>query len=86
MMPIRRPRVSKMFRCWAASRIWSGTRLLSDKLLSAFGNNDVRRRDVAALRALGIRLVTIIHPQAVLSPSDEIGEDVTIMAGAIIGT
>lgn len=61
-------------------------REVADCVFIAIGNNALRERLTAELRAAGFVLVTIIHPRAFVSPSAVIGAGSAIMAGAIIGT
>ncbi|MGH8020011.1 MAG: acetyltransferase [Opitutaceae bacterium] len=53
----------------------------------AIGDNEVRRRCMAAIRrdAPGLAFVTVIHPFADVAPDSEIGDGAVILAGAIIG-
>jgi sugar O-acyltransferase (sialic acid O-acetyltransferase NeuD family) len=48
------------------------------------GDGSSRRRVVERWEARGHRLVRVIHPTAVVSPSAEIGLGVVVMAGAVI--
>ncbi len=57
-----------------------------DGIIVAIGNNKVRSSLIKQAEALGMQLVTVIHPQAMVSPSARIGEGAAVMAGAIIGT
>jgi sugar O-acyltransferase (sialic acid O-acetyltransferase NeuD family) len=52
----------------------------------AIGNNKLREKLQSRLVNAGFNVVTIIHPQAIVSPSAKIGTGSTIMAGAIVGT
>ena len=52
----------------------------------AIGNNKLRKNLQARLIEAGFNIITVIHPQAIVSPSAKIGMGCTIMAGAIIGT
>lgn len=52
----------------------------------AIGNNTLRSRLQATLVALGFELVTVVHPNALVSPSAELGSGCVVMAGAIVGT
>ncbi|ARU26799.1 acetyltransferase [Cellvibrio sp. PSBB006] len=61
-------------------------RLGADKVIVAIGNNTVRAELQARLIDNGFELETVIHPQAIVSPSAVIGVGCTIMAGAIVGT
>ena len=58
----------------------------ADYAFVAIGNNALRQRVVAGLRATGFLLATVLHPRAIVSPTAVIGEGSTIMAGGIIGT
>lgn len=65
-------------------------KLYSDGVRCAFigvghvGDAQPRKRLYEMVRAQGFRVVQAIHPQAIVSPSVEIGHGATIMAGAII--
>jgi len=50
------------------------------------GNNSKRKELIPALEALGIRIATVTHPDAVISPDVEIGAGTTISAGVVIVT
>lgn len=52
----------------------------------ALGNNAVRQRVGAKLRAMGYALPAIVHPSALVSPSARLGDGVVIMARAVVGT
>jgi len=52
----------------------------------AIGNNTVREELQSRMVKAGFNMVTIIHPQAIVSPRAKIGSGSTIMAGAIVGT
>jgi len=52
----------------------------------AVGNNHLREKWQKLLGDLGIRMTSIIHPQAIVSPSAQIGQGVTVMAGCVIST
>lgn len=67
----------------ADSAQWRG---VVDCAFVALGNNELRQRVVAGLRASGFSLATVLHPRAIVSPTALIGEGSAIMAGAIIGT
>lgn len=51
----------------------------------AIGNQAVRQTLVHQLQALDVRLATIIHPKAWVSPLAKLGPACTIMAGAVVG-
>lgn len=52
----------------------------------AIGNNKLRESLQSRLIEVGFTILTVIHPQAIVSPSAKIGLGCTIMAGAIVGT
>ena len=51
----------------------------------AVGNNALREQWMEAVRAVGLPLTTVIHPQACVSPSAQVGEGCAIMALAMVG-
>lgn len=58
----------------------------ANNAIVAIGNNKLRASLQSRLVNAGFNIGTIIHPQAIVSPSVKIGIGSTIMAGAIIGT
>jgi len=50
----------------------------------AIGNNPVRERIFHMLHTGGAQIVSLIHPQAVISDSVRIGRGVAVMAGAVV--
>lgn len=50
----------------------------------AVGDNRLRVRIAASLRALGFVLVNAVHPAAVVAPSARLGDGVAVMAGAVV--
>jgi len=50
----------------------------------AFGDNGLRRRVSEEVRAAGGRLMTFIHPSAIIDDDVTIGEGVAIIAGAVV--
>src|SRR5690606_27855484 len=50
----------------------------------AIGNIDVRKKKTAALGQLKCRLISAIHPTAIISPTSTIGAGSSVMAGAIM--
>jgi UDP-perosamine 4-acetyltransferase len=52
----------------------------------AVGDNDLRARLGATLRAMGFALPAVVHPQAFVSPSAHIADGAVIMARAVVGT
>ena len=61
-------------------------RSVADCAVVTFGNNLLRQRVTAGLRAAGFLLATVLHQRAIVSPTAVIGDGSAIMAGAIIGT
>ena len=61
-------------------------RIHANSAIVALGNNRLREELHERLRAAGFRLITAIHPTAIVSPKAVIGPGSTIMAGAIVGT
>jgi len=58
----------------------------ADQVIVAIGNHSVREKLMMPLVALGFDLATVVHPQAILSPSSVLGVGLVVMAGAIVGT
>jgi len=52
----------------------------------AIGQNSLRRRLGTELKNLGFELVNALHPSAIISPSAELGEGISVMPNAIIHT
>ena len=50
------------------------------------GNNGSRRNVAEACLAAGIRLITVVHPSAVVAPSARIGQGTVVMAGSLINS
>lgn len=50
------------------------------------GNNRLREKTCLAARALGLTVVSAIHPQAVVSPFARLSEAVALMPGAIVNS
>lgn len=50
----------------------------------AIGNATIRARIQTELASAGVRFVSIVHPDAVISKSADIGEGTVVMAGAVI--
>lgn len=55
-----------------------------DDFFVAIGNSDIRRRILDEISSSGARLVTLIHPSAVVAQDVVIGEGTAVMAGAVI--
>lgn len=51
----------------------------------AIGDNQVRRRLVSEVCAVGARLLTVLHPNSVVSASAEVGDGCFIAASAVVG-
>lgn len=54
--------------------------------IAAVGNNSVREQWISLIQQTGLELVSIVHPNASVSPSAQIGAGTAVMAGAVIGT
>lgn len=50
----------------------------------AIGNTKVRRKIQSELIAMGLHIVSLIHPAAVIAPNVKIGGGTVVMAGAVI--
>lgn len=55
-----------------------------DGVVVAIGNNRIRQSKLVALRAAGARLVTLIHPCAIVSRYAAIEEGSVVFAGSVI--
>lgn len=58
--------------------------LTNVEAIVAVGNNELRQQWQQVLLKLGIKLATIVHPEAVVSTRAWIGNGVSIMAGCIV--
>lgn len=54
------------------------------EFIIAIGNAIIRERLQQELYGAGLKLVTLIHPKAIVSSSAEVGKGTVIMAGAIV--
>jgi UDP-perosamine 4-acetyltransferase len=54
--------------------------------LGGYKNNDARKKLYFFVKALGLQVITAIHPGAIISTSSVIGEGVTIFPGVILNT
>jgi sugar O-acyltransferase (sialic acid O-acetyltransferase NeuD family) len=61
-------------------------RQTAEGIIVAIGNNRLRRQLCEQAEAAGFRLVTVIHPRAIVSVRAAIGPGSAIMAGAVLGT
>lgn len=61
-------------------------RRLADSAIVAIGNNEHRRSLHLRLVEAGFRMVSVVHPRALVSPTAKVGEGCAVMAGAIVGT
>jgi sugar O-acyltransferase (sialic acid O-acetyltransferase NeuD family) len=52
----------------------------------AIGDNATRARLAEQVRAIGLRLPVLIHPNACVSPNATLGDGTVVMAGAVINT
>lgn len=57
---------------------------LEDEVIVAIGNPSIRQRLQEQYEESGLKLATLIHPQAVIGTNVRIGEGTAIMAGAVI--
>ncbi len=58
----------------------------ADQAIVAIGNNSVREKLMMQLVAVDFDLATVVHPQAIVSPSAVLGAGAVVMPGAIVGT
>ncbi|RYH55641.1 MAG: acetyltransferase [Alcaligenaceae bacterium] len=71
--------------------VWGPTSMIADcvgqvdAVLIAIGNNALRSRLHEAVRASGMTLATVIHPDASVSPRAEISKGCALMAGSVVG-
>jgi sugar O-acyltransferase (sialic acid O-acetyltransferase NeuD family) len=57
-----------------------------DEVIVAIGNNDARSKLSLMYHSQGLKLATIIHPNAVVSPFAQIDEGTVILANAVINS
>lgn len=57
-----------------------------DCCMVAIGNNCVREKTAALLKAAGFELASIVHPRALVSPQAVVGPGSAVMMGAVVGT
>jgi len=50
----------------------------------ALGSNHLRRDKIDQIRGLGIRMISAVNPDTIISPNVEIGDGVAIMPGAVV--
>lgn len=84
----RWPKTQQVGEYKIASNIANVEQLISNNIqaIVAVGNNHLREKWQKLLGDLGIRMTSIIHPQAIVSPTAQIGQGVTVMAGCVIST
>jgi len=63
----------------------AGVQALAGGAIAAVGNNVVREQWLKAIHAVGLPLVTVVHPRACVSASAVIGAGTAIMALAMVG-
>lgn len=54
--------------------------------IAAVGNNARREQWISLIGQAGLQLVSVVHPNAWVSPSATIGAGTAVMAGAVVGT
>ncbi len=54
--------------------------------VGSIGNSEPRQRLFSAAMRYGMKAVSALHPQAIISPSAVLGEGITVTAGAVINT
>ena len=57
---------------------------LSNDVVVAIGNNEIRQQKIELLQQVNFSLITLIHPTAVISQYAEIADGTVIFAGAVI--
>lgn len=84
----RWPKTQQVGEYKIVSNIANVQQLTSNNIqaIVAVGNNHLREKWQKLLGDLGIRMTSIIHPQAIVSPTAQIGQGVTVMAGCVIST
>ncbi len=55
-----------------------------DGVIVAIGHNDVRQSQLAQLTAVGAKLVSVVHPAAIVSDSAQLGLGCAVMAAVVI--
>jgi sugar O-acyltransferase (sialic acid O-acetyltransferase NeuD family) len=61
-------------------------RAKAEGAIVAIGNNKRREELQSRFQKAGFRLITVVHPRAMVSPTARIGAGCALMAGAIVGT
>lgn len=84
----RWPKTQQVGEYKIVSNIANVQQLTSNNIqaIVAVGNNHLREKWQKLLGDLGIKMTSIIHPQAIVSPTAQIGQGVTVMAGCVIST
>lgn len=57
---------------------------LSNDVVVAIGNNEIRKQKIQLLQQNSFNLITLIHPTAVISPYAAIAQGTVVFAGAVI--
>lgn len=57
---------------------------LSNDVVVAIGNNEIRQQKIELLQINSFNLITLIHPTAVISPFAAIAQGTVVFAGAVI--
>lgn len=55
-----------------------------DGVVVAIGNNNIRRNKQLELVTAGAKIITVVHPKAIISPYAVIGSGAVVLAGAVI--
>jgi len=53
------------------------------KVITAVGNNEVRRKVVEKVQSIGLEFCSVVHPNVIMTPFVSIGQGVVVTAGCI---